>query len=174
MVLLYLMSVGTEVYKVSGMNKTTTCACTGATTFLDGDICQPEVFNQNCRVGSSRLVENYCIDAGCRFNHLDSPREVSYFHGMNVVGFFWVVCFITAFGEMVLAATFASWYWTFKKANVPFFTLTRGFARTIRLGSNNRILLFSRGNNALLSDFIWAHWLLAHSSLPFARSFALY
>jgi solute carrier family 44 (choline transporter-like protein), member 2/4/5 len=45
-----------------------------------------------------------------------------------------VLCFITAFGEMVLAATFATWYWTFTKTKVPVFTLTRGLGRTIRLG----------------------------------------
>lgn len=33
---------------------------------------------------------------------------------------------------MVLAATFATWYWTFHKSNVPFFTLSNGMARTVR------------------------------------------
>lgn len=33
---------------------------------------------------------------------------------------------------MVLAATFATWYWTFKKNDLPFFTLTRGICRTVR------------------------------------------
>lgn len=33
---------------------------------------------------------------------------------------------------MVLAATFATWYWTFHKSDVPFFTLTVGFGRTVR------------------------------------------
>jgi solute carrier family 44 (choline transporter-like protein), member 2/4/5 len=54
------------------------------------------------------------------------------FQAINFVGFFWVVCFITAFSEMVLAATYATWYWTFKKSDVPFFTLTKGFLRTMR------------------------------------------
>lgn len=40
--------------------------------------------------------------------------------------------FISAFGEMVLAATFATWYWTFHKSDVPFFTLTVGLGRTVR------------------------------------------
>lgn len=33
---------------------------------------------------------------------------------------------------MVLAATFATWYWTFKKKEVPYFTLTSGLSRTVR------------------------------------------
>lgn len=32
---------------------------------------------------------------------------------------------------MILAGAFATWYWTFKKSNVPFFTLTNSMARTI-------------------------------------------
>lgn len=33
---------------------------------------------------------------------------------------------------MVLAATFATWYWTFHKKDVPYFTLTVGLRRTLR------------------------------------------
>lgn len=33
---------------------------------------------------------------------------------------------------MVLAGTFATWYWTFHKSDVPFFTLSRALARTMR------------------------------------------
>lgn len=33
---------------------------------------------------------------------------------------------------MVLASTFATWYWTIKKSEVPFFALTNGLSRTIR------------------------------------------
>lgn len=51
---------------------------------------------------------------------------------VNIVGFFWTVFFISAFGEMVLAMTFATWYWSFRKSNVPFFTLTLGLYRTVR------------------------------------------
>lgn len=51
---------------------------------------------------------------------------------LNIFGFFWVMFFITALGEMVLAATFATWYWTFHKADVPYFTLTVGLGRTVR------------------------------------------
>lgn len=58
--------------------------------------------------------------------------SVSQFQILNVVGFFWAVFFISALGEMVLAATFATWYWTFHKADVPFFTLTTGLGRTVR------------------------------------------
>lgn len=47
-------------------------------------------------------------------------------------GFFWGVFFVSALGEMVLAATFATWYWTFHKKDVPYFTLTVGLGRSVR------------------------------------------
>lgn len=49
-----------------------------------------------------------------------------------MIGFFWTIFFVTALGEMVLAATFATWYWTFNKSDVPYFTLTVGLGRTVR------------------------------------------
>lgn len=48
------------------------------------------------------------------------------------MGAIWALYFVVAFGEMVLAATFATWYWTFHKSNVPFFTVLTGMGRTIR------------------------------------------
>jgi solute carrier family 44 (choline transporter-like protein), member 2/4/5 len=63
---------------------------------------------------------------------LNAPQLVQYFKAINVVGFFWLVFFISAFAEMVLAGTFARWYWTLNKDDVPFFTLTGSLYRTFR------------------------------------------
>lgn len=60
------------------------------------------------------------------------PEFLVYMHIWNIVGYFWAAFFVAAFGEMVLAATFATWYWTFHKSKLPFFTLTGGAYRTIR------------------------------------------
>uniref|UniRef100_A0A336LLH3 Choline transporter-like protein n=1 Tax=Culicoides sonorensis TaxID=179676 RepID=A0A336LLH3_CULSO len=130
----HLASIGTEVYKVTGMNTTTSCVCTGR-TYNDGDMCTPEEFNQHCKntgAFTNRARSDLCIDAACHFIQIQNPSIVTYFHGVNILGFFWTIFFISAFGEMVLAATFATWYWTFKKSEVPFFALTSGLARTIR------------------------------------------
>ncbi|XP_063707419.1 choline transporter-like 2 isoform X2 [Culicoides brevitarsis] len=130
---LYLASIGTEVYKVSGMNTTKTCICTGK-TYVDGEICNPIEFNQFCKntaFSNNKARSDLCIDAACHFIQIQNPTIVNYFHGINIFGFFWTVFFISAFGEMVLAATFATWYWTFKKSEVPFFALTSGLSRTI-------------------------------------------
>lgn len=54
------------------------------------------------------------------------------FIAVHIIGFIWFYCFVTALGEMILASTFATWYWTFKKRDVPFFALATGAWRTIR------------------------------------------
>lgn len=47
-------------------------------------------------------------------------------------GLFWLVFFASAFGEMVLAGVFATWYWTRPRSKVPFFTLTAAVFRALR------------------------------------------
>ncbi|XP_039450769.1 choline transporter-like 2 isoform X2 [Culex pipiens pallens] len=125
---LYLASIGEPVYRVYGLNATQSCVCDNA--YRDGDICDPTTFNAHCQ---NRLIRGgICTDAACHFQEIDSPKEVGYFHAVNVVGFFWGICFVSAFGDMVLAFTFATWYWTFRKKELRFFVLTTGFLRTVR------------------------------------------
>ncbi|EDS26040.1 ctl2 [Culex quinquefasciatus] len=62
----------------------------------------------------------------------NKPHARAAILAVNVVGFFWGICFVSAFGDMVLAFTFATWYWTFRKKELRFFVLTTGFLRTVR------------------------------------------
>lgn len=112
----------------------------------DGGSCDPKVFQENCQSttsnGLAATLRNLlqgdgdqgttCAKAACFYKSIEQPTVVPYFHAINVVGFFWLVFFISALGEMVLAAVFATWFWSFKKSNVPFFTLTRALGRTVR------------------------------------------
>lgn len=51
----------------------------------------------------------------------------------NLFGLFWGLFFASALGEMVLAGAFATWYWSFNKPHdVPFYTVTLSFLRTLR------------------------------------------
>ncbi|XP_055621858.1 choline transporter-like 2 isoform X3 [Toxorhynchites rutilus septentrionalis] len=127
---LYLASIGEPVHRVYGLNSSTTCVCNNG--YKDGDICDPIVFNDHCHNSVLRDNSGRCMDAACHFQEIHSPKEVGYFHAINVVGFFWGICFVSAFGDMVLAFTFATWYWTFHKRNLRFFVLTTGFMRTVR------------------------------------------
>lgn len=127
---LNLASVGESQYKLSGMKSPSDCKCTGNYTEIkDGDECNPTTFNQLCR--SAKIAGADCL-ASCVFIGIKAPPLVQYFKAINVFGFFWLLFFISAFAEMVLAGTFASWYWTYDKKKVPFFLLTGSIYRTFR------------------------------------------
>ena len=126
---LYLASIGEPKYKIAGMKNATSCVCSGNYSAVqDGDLCDPRLFNQFCR---DRLSGVSCM-ASCHYIGIDPPALAQYFKAINVIGFFWLVFFISAFAEMVLAGTFARWYWTLRKDDVPFFTLTGSIYRTFR------------------------------------------
>ncbi|XP_035919880.1 CTL-like protein 2 isoform X4 [Anopheles stephensi] len=129
LVLLFLASIGDPVYKINGLNTSLSCVCSNG--YKEGDVCDPVVFNENCRDSSRAYDQARCMDAACHFQEVDSPKIVGYFHALNVLGFFWCICFVSAFSEMVLAFTFATWYWTHQKSRLPFFVLTRGVTRTM-------------------------------------------
>lgn len=82
---------------------------------------------------------------------MDTPKYSPYLHGkiafelirtnkilifvvlaVNVFGFFWLEFFVSAFGQMVLATIFATWYWTFRKRNLPFFAVTDAACTVLR------------------------------------------
>lgn len=125
---LYLSSIGEPQYKVSGMNSTL-CKCDGNySTIKNGDACDPHLLLEHCK---SVQPSTHCA-ASCSFMGLNPPTLVQCFKAINVIGFFWLLFFVSAFSEMVLAGTFAQWYWTLRKDDVPFFTLTTSIYRTIR------------------------------------------
>lgn len=126
---LYLASIGEPQYKVTGMKNSQSCVCTGNYSHIqEGDVCHPRLFNDLCLNSNSK---EQCA-ASCLYIGLNTPHVAFYFKIINVVGFFWLVFFISAFAEMVLAGTFARWYWTLRKDDVPFFTLTGSIYRTFR------------------------------------------
>lgn len=127
LIFLYLSSIGEASHKIVGMNNTR-CACTGNySTIKNGDSCTPTEFLQNC----ANLGQE-CSTVSCHYVGLKAPDIVQYFKYVTIVGFFWLLFFISGFSEMVLAGTFAEWYWTINKADVPFFTLSSSIYRTIR------------------------------------------
>ncbi|XP_065349302.1 choline transporter-like 2 isoform X3 [Cloeon dipterum] len=125
-VMVYLASSGYPVYRVNGMSSGD-CVCSSP-DFQDGYECSMDMFKKMCKDKSG----GECLKASCSFYAYRSDTRIKWFHFYNIVGLFWGLFFISAFGEMVLAGTFASWYWTFKKENVPYFTVTNAFFRTIR------------------------------------------
>jgi len=89
----------------------------------DGDVCDPDTFKVCLKTSSH---------AACQFSRYEKEQYVDYLHAFNIFGVFWGLFFVSAFGQMVLAGTFATWYWTFNKSDVPFFTVTLSISRTFR------------------------------------------
>lgn len=72
----------------------------------------------------------------------------------NVLGFFWTMFFISGVSDMMLASTFSTWYWTYNKRDLPFFTLTSGIYRTLRYESLYISKPYRIKTNANLSLFL--------------------
>lgn len=124
---LYLYTIWKPNYRVEMLNDG--CTCEGSLNYVHNSTCVPDVFNAHCK---QQWSGEPCILSACNLVNKDRPWFINYFHAINLVGFYWLFFFISAFGEMVLAATFATWYWTFKKRDVPYFTISIGFWRTLR------------------------------------------
>lgn len=120
LVMLYLASSTHPVYKAAMDG----CTChTPNVTYVAGDRCDPETFH---------VCSASCPNAVCHFYGSEKEEYVNYLQAYNTFGIFWMLCFVSAVGEMILAATFATWYWTFNKSDVPFFTITNSMLRICR------------------------------------------
>lgn len=144
---LYLGSIGEPAFRMirqlnpSSQNgiSNENCLCEGlALNYKVGDKCDPTIFQSNCYNSDASTSVGFfqqsirapCAKTSCSFVNIEHPSLINWFIVYNIFGFLWVSFFISAFSDMVLAATFASWYWTFKKKDVPYFTLTRAFRQT--------------------------------------------
>ncbi|KAH8420714.1 hypothetical protein KR222_002885 [Zaprionus bogoriensis] len=130
---LHLGSIGKLSFRMvrrltdAGQVTNEACICGGiASNYTVGAACDPEIFQQYCRVDRTRT----CIETTCSFVEIENSPLVRSYIAYNIFGFLWLSFFISAFSDMVLAATFARWYWTFKKRDVPYFTLTHAFFQT--------------------------------------------
>ncbi|XP_014210998.1 CTL-like protein 2 [Copidosoma floridanum] len=126
-IFLYLSTVWKPNYRVDMMNDD--CSCEPSLRYVANSSCDPDLFNAKC---VQRSTGEPCTLSACNLLKKDRPWFINHFHVVNIIGFYWLFFFVSAFGEMVLAATFATWYWTFRKRDVPYFTITVGLYRTIR------------------------------------------
>jgi len=126
-IFLFLYSTGTNAYRIEGMDGN--CTCTGIYQGIGNNAtCTVEEFNMYCHQTGG---DHFCYTAGCTIYALNSTNLVLYLNLYNLFGFFWGVWFVSGLAQMILAGVFATWYWTFHKRHVPFFTLTRAIVRTM-------------------------------------------
>lgn len=125
---LYLLSIGEKKFAIEIVDdKDNSCKCTGGLNYTAGASCNPSIFNINCREKGE-----LCISMACHLQTVVGPKNINYAYGIHILGGLWSFFFISALGEMILAATFATWYWTMRKSDLPFFTLLVSIWRTIR------------------------------------------
>ncbi|XP_015753847.1 PREDICTED: choline transporter-like protein 2 [Acropora digitifera] len=116
-VAVYLVTNGTPVFKVIDALKVDPYNLTNGTD------CNPKTFeNQFPNTSAS------CVMAGLKENvHL---LRMQIFH---LFGWFWIMNFIIALGQCVLAGAFASWYFTYQKPDdIPALPIISSFWRTLR------------------------------------------
>ncbi|XP_037084148.1 choline transporter-like 2 [Pollicipes pollicipes] len=119
---LYIASMGRARYLVSNLPARCRNTCAG---YSFNATCEPDTFESTCRV--------QCPEAECRFVQYEKFQVIPYLHAYNIFALFWTLFFLSAFGEMVLAGTFSSWYWTFDKSkDLPKTPLMDSTSRTFR------------------------------------------
>ncbi|XP_073941370.1 choline transporter-like 2 isoform X2 [Choristoneura fumiferana] len=128
-VLMYLLSIGEPAFRVVDLKNDPSCDCGGF--YEDQQSCDPVTFLTKCRNTNASSLVSTCAQASCHFSGLDSPHSVVYMHLANLLGFFWTMFFISGVADMMLASAFSTWYWTFDKRNLPFWTLTTGISRVL-------------------------------------------
>lgn len=125
---LFLSTIGSPQFVVENLDPNN-CRCTGpAQNYKNNATCDPNIFANNCK----DYYGNECNPATCHFVGTVSSNLITYLHVINIFGFFWILFFVSGLADMILAATFSTWYWTFRKRDVPFFTVTESTIRTLR------------------------------------------
>ncbi|XP_059093576.1 choline transporter-like protein 2 isoform X2 [Tigriopus californicus] len=74
-----------------------------------------------------------CPESNCIFFRYGPSHEVAFYQVFNVIYGIWVLFSLVAFGQLVLAGVFSSWYFVLdKKRNMPACLLIRALKQTCR------------------------------------------
>lgn len=85
-------------------------------TFLqEGDICDVETFKAKC----FSPYASPCPTARCAYSANEAENYTIYLHLFNLLMLLWAEYFMSGFGQMSLAMTFATYYWTTTKRKLP-------------------------------------------------------
>ena len=136
----YLGSAGQPEYKLVDTCKEMNCTNPATKElYFKNEKCDPEKFS--CPA---------CPEASCVFHKFGPSNLEVLFQVYNMFALFWILFFVEALGEMVMAGVFAGWYWTMDKDNdLPASPLLSSLYRTIRyhlgtLAFGSLILTFVR------------------------------
>ncbi|KAM5262428.1 choline transporter-like protein 4 [Ctenodactylus gundi] len=120
---LYLATSGQPQYAY-WVSNTSTPGCENAPVNMSCDPMAP-VPNSSCP-GLMCVFQSYSSTGGVQ-------RTLFNLQIYGVLGLFWTINWVLAFGQCVLAGAFASFYWAFHKPrDIPTFPLSSAFIRTLR------------------------------------------
>lgn len=124
LIFVQLYSIDEEFKIQIRKNDGKSCICSNGINDTSGALCSPYEFKQNCLENGKECLSKRCVSM--------EPWYIPYFYGINLIGAIWLLCFISAVGQLILASTFSSWYWTFYKDELDFFILLNGIWITFR------------------------------------------
>lgn len=124
LIFVQLYSIDEEFKIQIRKNDGKSCICSNGINDTSGALCSPYDFKQNCLENGKECLSKRCVNM--------EPWYIPYFYGINMVGAIWLSCFISAVGQLILASTFSSWYWTFYKDELSCFILLNGIWITLR------------------------------------------
>ncbi|KAK6636865.1 hypothetical protein RUM43_010529 [Polyplax serrata] len=123
----YLINSGIPIRRVVGLNETSGCKCEN--NYKEGSHCDERTFEKYCHTINSNRP---CSLARCLYSESETQRQALYLQLYNLLMVLWSLFFASGFGQMVLASTFATYYWTFNKDNLPVMMVASGVWKVMR------------------------------------------
>ena len=112
---MFLATSGSKEYKVVDVSATDTF-CVNPTTeqlYQNNQECNPDTFSTSCPINNSTCTSEHCPN--CVFHKYGPTLAETWLQIYNFFGLFWLLFFMSALGEMVLAGSISGWYWTMDK-----------------------------------------------------------
>ncbi|KAK0093717.1 hypothetical protein PV326_012838 [Microctonus aethiopoides] len=124
---LFLMSIEDREFFVKEESSNGNCQCSMEVNYTIGDLCKPDLFYKYCHEHNGS-----CFSMSCLLNDITTPTYKYYLYIVHLAGFIWLYLFIIDFKKIVIASTYATWYWTLCKTNIPYFTTITSMCRVIK------------------------------------------
>lgn len=139
-VLLFLATSGKPVFSETTQENVTVNGTSSIKARISSTLCDAvSAINDASQTVSGQVSQytnasqpNLTIST-CSFDKYQTDDNVLRLQVFHIFGWFWLLNFIIAFGQCVLAGAFASWYWAWdKKKDVPTLPLIYSMGRTLR------------------------------------------
>lgn len=121
------MSIEDREFFVKEESSNGNCQCSMEVNYTIGNLCKPDLFYKYCHEHNGS-----CFSMSCLLNDITTPTYIYYLYIVHLAGFIWLYLFIIDFKKIVIASTYATWYWTLCKTNIPYFITITSMCRVIK------------------------------------------